>query len=624
MSARARRVLAAAASVVVAGTTLTGCFEEPSAHEAVRDFLVGWQSGDYELAAGRTDGDPAVVRKALEDTRVHLDAASFRFRITSLTQSGEESTADFAAEVDLGENNSLWEYTSKLPLHLVNGVWKVRWSPSVIHPQLKEGQRFAVDPKPELRKQVLDRTGEPLQADTTLYVAGVTPATLGDNAQKAGEQLAALTGFAQDRLLSRIKSAPPSTFVPLVTFGWRKYASIQSKLDDIPGVTVQKQEQPVAPAPPEQIVGRVSALTAEHEQKLGGPQRAGDSVGLSGLQKAYQDYLTGSTQTSVITLDLKTGEQVAELKKWPGRPNAPVETTIDSSIQAAAESALAGTRSATLVAVKARTGEVLAVSASDDLNEEKNALAGKYPAGNAFSIIAAEALLKKGVKPSQPLACPPERSVGGARFEQAGLTASVSQSFQSSFARSCVTALASLARRVSGDDLAKSAADFGIGKPWKLPLKSFSGSVGDLDSDADKAKAIAGQNVEVSPLSMALVAGAVASGTWHPPLLVTKPTTPDPAAEVLPATPPAPVAIDAKVLPALQSMMRSGVRSGSARAAAAAGEPVSGIVAPVTGKSKNQAWFVGWQGDVAVAVLAENADPAAYAGRFFAAIRDPA
>ncbi|GAA2379979.1 penicillin-binding transpeptidase domain-containing protein [Nonomuraea africana] len=609
--------------MAVAGTTLTGCFEEPSAHEAVRDFLVGWQSGDYDLAAGRTDGDPAVVRKALHDARVHLDAASFRFHIRSLTENGGESIADFDAEVDLGENNSLWEYTSRLPLHLVDGVWKVRWSPSVIHPQLKEGQRFAVDPKPEVRRPVLDRTGEPLQADTTLYVAGVTPATLGDNAEKVGEQLAALTGFAQDRLLSRIRSAPPRTFVPLVTFGWRKYASLKSKLDDIPGVTIDEQKQPVAPAPPEQIVGRVSALTAESEQELGGPQRAGDSVGLSGLQKAYQDHLTGSTQTSVITLDLKTGEQVAELKKWPGRPNAPVETTIDSSIQAASETALAGTRSAVMVAVKASTGEVLAVSASDNVKEDK-ALAGKYPAGNAFSIIAAEALLRKGVKPSQRLACPAERTVGGARFEQTGLTAGGTQSFQSSFARSCVTALAALARRVSGDDLDKSAADLGIGKPWKLPLNSFSGKVGDLDSDADKAKAIAGQNVEVSPLAMALVAGAVASGTWHPPLLVTKPPTPDPAAEVLPTTPPAPVALDAKVLPVLRAMMRSGVRSGTAGAAAAGGEPVHGIAAPVTGKSKNQAWFVGWQGDVAVAVLAENADPAAYAGRFFAAVRDPA
>ena len=33
-------------------------------------------------------------------------------------------------------------------------------------------------------------------------------------------------------------------------------------------------------------------------------------------------------------------------------------------------------------------------------------------------------------------------------------------------------------------------------------------------------------------------------------------------------------------------------------------------------------WFVGWQGEVAIAVLAENYDPAAVAGEFFAGLRD--
>ncbi|MEV0829208.1 penicillin-binding transpeptidase domain-containing protein [Nonomuraea rubra] len=610
--------------MTVVGTTLTGCFEEPSAHEAVRDFLVGWQSGDYALAASRTDGDPMVVAKALEDARVHLDAASFRFKIKSLTKNGDESAADFAAAVDLGENNSLWEYTSRLPLRLVDGVWKVRWSPSVIHPQLHEGQRFAVKSVPQVRRSVLDRTREPLQKDTTVYVAGVTPLSLGDKAGKAVERLAGLTGFAQDRMLSRIRSAPPSDFVPLVTFGRVKYRRLEARLTAIPGVTVQEENVLFAPLSPEQIVGTVSALTAETEQKLGGSQRAGDSVGLTGLQKAYQDNLTGSTQTSVVLLDLKTGEQVAELKEWSGRSTVPVETTIDSTIQAAAETALAGTTSAALVAVKASTGEVLAVSASDNLNEEKDGLAGRYPAGTTFSIIAAEALLKKGVKPSQRLACPAERSVGGATFEQAGLTTTATQSFQSNFAKSCVTALASLARRVSADELTRAAADFGIGKPWKLPLKSFSGKIDKLDSDANKARAIAGQNVEVSPLAMALVAGAVAKGTWRPPLLVVKPAMPDSTAVMLPATPPAPVQIDVKTLPVLQAMMRAGVTTGSAAAAASDGEEVSGITAPVTGKGKNQAWFVGWQGDVAVAVIAENANPAAYAGRLFSTLSGPA
>lgn len=615
--------MAATLTLAVAATTLTGCFEEPSPHDAVRDFLVGWQREDYEMAAGRTDGDPATVRKALADAKLDLDAASFRFKIKSLKEEGGQTRADFGVEVDLGENNPLWKYDSALPLHLVGGRWKVKWSPSVLHPQLANGQRFAVDIKPQGRQPIEDRNGDPLQSNATLYVAGVTPGALKADAEKVCEQLATVTGFAQDRLLSRIRSSPPGEFVPLVTFGRTKFRTIEQDLRAINGVVIQQQPQPVSPEAPAQIVGRVSALTADDEQRLGGPQRAGDSVGQSGLQQAYQDHLTGSTQTRVITLDLKTGDEAAELKSWPGRNNGPVSTTIDSSKQRAAEVAVADTKSSALVAVSASTGEVLAV-ATKEMDQGKDALAGKFPAGTAFSIVAADALLGAGKQPSQKLPCSAQRTVGGAEFQQTALTTNggVPKTFLGNFAFGCVTGLASLARLVSATDLAKSADRYGIGVDWKLPLKSFSGALPELKTDAAKAQAIAGQSVEVSPLSMALVAGAVASGTWHPPLLVTDPKSPDATAEVLPSTPPDPRVLSPKVHTALTAMMRAGVTSGNARLAATPGAPVHGVVAGPADARKPLSWFVGWQGDVAIAVLTESGDPAAVAGRFFSGLRN--
>ncbi|GAA2214678.1 penicillin-binding transpeptidase domain-containing protein [Nonomuraea monospora] len=614
---RARRTLAATVTLAVASTTLTGCFEEPSPHDAVRDFLVGWQTEDYDLAAGRTDGDVATVRQALADAKLELDAASFRFKISSISVTGEESKADFHAEVDLGENNPLWQYEGVLPLHLVDGVWKVRWSPSVLHPQLKEGQRFAVATEPRPRQPVVDRDDDPLQSDTVLYVAGVYPNQLGGQAESVVAQLSEVTGYAQDRLLSRVRSSPPDDFVQLVTFGRSRYLSMQAKLEAIDGLEVNPQKQPVEPDAPRQIVGSVSALTPETEQKLGGPQRAGDSVGRNGLQQAYQNYLTGSTETTVITLDLKTGQQVAELKQWSGRQNASVKTTIDRVTQTAAEQAVADTETSALVAVQRDTGEILAVSAKG-LHQERDALAGKFPAGTAFSIVAADALLKKGVSPKQKLACPQERTVGGAKFVYAGQSTGVTTSatLQENFAKGCVTALASLARRVTADELDRSAKAFGVGLPWRLPLKSFSGTLPELSSDADKAKAIAGQNVEMSPLSMALVAAAVGSGTWRPPVLVTSPKSPDPAAETTPAVQPAPVAMDPKVRAALMTMMRAGAAGTPAQAGKGR---VYGVRASA---GSQQGWFVGWQGDVAVAVLTKNYDAAAVAGSFFAGLRN--
>ncbi|MEV6154745.1 penicillin-binding transpeptidase domain-containing protein [Nonomuraea sp. NPDC052129] len=614
---RVRRGLAATVTLAVASMSLTACFEESSPHDAVRDFLVGWQSEDYDLAAGRTDGDRATVRKALSDAKAELDAASFRFKIKSISLAGDQTRADFRAEVDLGENNPLWGYDGVLPLHLVNGQWRVRWSPSVLHPQLKDGQRFAVSTDSNPRQSVVDRNGTPLQRPQFLYVVGVTPSQLGDQAEEVVEQLSAYTGFAQDRLLSRIRSSPPRQFVPLANFGAVRYRELKDRLEKIPQLITRPQKQPVAPDDPKDIVGKVSALTPETEQKLGGPQRAGDSYGQSGLQRAYQDYLTGSTQTRVIILDIKTDNEVAQLKEWPGRKNVPVRTTIDSAKQRAAEVAVAQTETSALVAVDRSTGEILAVG-TKGLNQEKDALAGKFPAGTAFSIVAADALLTAGMKTKQKLACPAERTVGGAHFVTASQVAGASPTFKDNFAKGCVTALASLARRVDATALKKSAEALGIGKDWRLPLKSFSGSLPELTSDADKARAIAGQNVEVSPLSMALVAGAIASGTWHPPVLVTDPKTPDPSTETVAVKPSQPVAVDPKVRTALTAMMLAGATGSPAQAGRG---QVYGVTA-AGDQEKRMGWFVGWQGDVAIAVMAKNYDPAAVAGDFFSGLRD--
>ncbi|MFF5209404.1 penicillin-binding transpeptidase domain-containing protein [Streptosporangium sp. NPDC000396] len=622
MTGKARRTVAAVLALAATVPMLSACFEEPSAHEAVRDFLVGWQTGDYATAARRTDGDEKTVRTALENVKIQLDAASFRFKVKGLRRAADEVEADFEAEVDLGENNPLWEYTGKLPLHLVDGTWKVRWSPSVLHPQLHEGQRFAVDVVPEQRQQILDRTGGALQQEATLFVATVRPATLKDPVAVC-EQLSKVTGFPQDRLLSRIRSAPPNNPVPLVTFGRRTYEKLLDQLKAIEGIEISEERQRLAPDlnAPAQIVGTVTAVTPETELQLGGPQRAGDTVGRSGLQKVYQEYLTGATQTRVITLDVKTKREVAELRKWrPARSTSSVHTTLDLPTQKAANAALLAGTPGMLVAVQASTGEVRAIGSTKEYHQERHALAGRFHPGTIFSIMSVEALLKTRTNLKQKLACPADRSVAGVPFHQATSPAGSAPSIQANFATGCVTALASLARKVDGAELTNSAARFGIDAKWTLPLKTFSGRMRPLASDAAIAKAIAGQNVLVSPLSMALVAGAISSGTWHPPVLVTDPKSPDPSAEAEPPKAPAPIEIDKKTISTLQSLMRMGVTAGSAQSAASAGDPVHGITAAATQGRKPMAWFVGWQGDLAVAVLTESSDPtagAAVAGRFF-------
>ncbi|MFD2355488.1 hypothetical protein ACFSTC_48770 [Nonomuraea ferruginea] len=76
-----------------------------------------------------------------------------------------------------------------------------------------------------------------------------------------------------------------------------------------------------------------------------------------------------------------------------------------------------------------------------------------------------------------------------------------------------------------------------------------------------------------------------------------------------PAPQPPPRQLDPQVREALTAMMRAGAQGTPAQAGSGR---VHGVTSAATGK-ENDAWFVGWQGDLAIAVFTRNYNPAAVA-----------
>jgi len=174
--------------------------------------------------------------------------------------------------------------------------------------------------------------------------------------------------------------------------------------------------------------------------------------------------------------------------------------------------------------------------------------------------------------------------------------------FAIDFARSCNTAFVGLADRVTSNELTQAARAFGIGTRLRLPVAASTGEAPTTSDAVEHAADMIGQGrVLVTPLGMALAAAAVASGQWHPPRLVTKPGQP-PSAGMPPALPRA-------VTADLRQLMRDVVTQGTGTAADLPGVPVYGK----TGTAEfgagtpppTHAWFIGYRGDVAFAVLIE-------------------
>jgi cell division protein FtsI/penicillin-binding protein 2 len=400
-------------------------------------------------------------------------------------------------------------------------------------------------------------------------------------------------------------AAHPTQFVAVMTVpDDANYAqNLRPALYDIPGTQFVRRtaRQGLTPDLNAHIIGSVGPITAEQLKSLGQPYEATDLVGQTGLESAYERQLAGTPGGSVRVVDATT-HTVATPISIPAQPGADVHTTLDPRVQLAAEGALNGvTQPAAIVAMKASTGEVLAAVSRPTATPFNRALAGQYPPGSTFKVITAADLLANGLNPDSPATCPPTISVGGRTFRNFEGEAQPSLPLRRAFAVSCNTAFIGLAAPLTPQSLVSTASQFGFGTDPKMGLAASSGRVPLPSTDLDKAATAIGQaQVQASPLEMCSVAAAVDAGTYHAPRLVGG--APD---DSVPPTP-----LNPTVVTGLRQMMGEVVSAGTGVPAAVPGKPqVSGKTGTAEFGSGNppstHAWFIGFQGDVAFAVLVE-------------------
>ena len=586
----------------------------------MQQFLLAWEQGQYRAAAAMTTGAPKTVITELRTAYRQLDAANLVLSMRRISQQGGNGQAQFNASIDLGRSGAPWQYRGHFALRMIDSTWKIVWSPSVIYPGLRSGYRLAVVTTMPRRAALLDAAGRPLARRTPVYVVGVHPGRL-VSPQRTADKLADVTNLDANQVYGDIVAAPSAQFFELARIRPREYHRLAARLRRVPGLIIKQDRLRLFDTDARQVAGSVGTETAQALRDDGVPYRPGATVGLSGLQLAYQRSLVGTPTTEVVA-ENATGRQVSVLKSWRGSDGKPVRTTIDAATQAAADHAVGSLPgSAAIVAVRASDGKILAVATHKAHRMPAiNALNGRYQPGQAFTIVSTAALVAAGFDVGTRIPCMSQNQVGGRTFKNSPPERALGAQppFSMDFARACGTAFAGLSLRLHPSQLTSAASRFGLGVPWQpaLPLRAFSGSLGSPASVSQLAAASIGAGtVRTSPLGMALVAATVQAGAWHPPILVTSPALP----RLSHAT-----AFSPQVVGALRTLMRGTVTSGDGRAAAVPGAAVFGQVGNVplgrAGHGLRASWFVGYRGNVAFAVLELTRSPltsaAPVAGKF--------
>ncbi|MFD0884920.1 penicillin-binding transpeptidase domain-containing protein [Streptosporangium algeriense] len=346
----------------------------------------------------------------------------------------------------------------------------------------------------------------------------------------------------------------------------------------------------------QQLVGYLDKATAKDVETLGAPYKAGDAIGRGGLQQAFQRSLAGAPATEIQIVG--PGKTAKTLGTIEGHDGQEVRTSLDLRVQRAAADAVRDLKqTASLVAVKPSSGEILAVV--NNQGGFNRALDGNYAPGSTFKAVTAVGLLASGMTPGEKVTCPKDVTVGGLPIRNSHHAGYGTVTLSDAFAHSCNTTFAPLAEeRLGADKLLRAAELFGFNKPLTIGVPATKASFPKAQSGAELAAESFGQGrITASPLVMASVAAALADGTWRPPTLV-------PALKQKAE----PRELPSGVLPGIHRMMSAVVTKGTAKDA--------GLPAGTRGKTgtaefgpqddlKTHAWFMGFRGDLAFAVIVE-------------------
>lgn len=566
-----RRWLVILSVLAVLVGTLSGCFlTKDSPEDTLRSFAEALQRGDVDAAAGLTD-NPAAARTTIKSIFEGMGSTP-KLSVTPDLVDDKKVTGTLDHQWQIRNGNTA--YQTSVVLTETDSGWRVRWQPSVMHRQLRDGQSFSYSDDRAYRTPVLDTNARPLMTWQPVTLISL------DRAQLASANRLALA-------LRPIEPSITTATIRKLFDGNKAPSQTVIRLRDSDLKRVQRN------------IGTIAGVTTTEQGALLSATKALHSPAMAGLEGIWRSAIDATAGWSIQIVD-KAGAPTHLVDSAQTGETSPVRTSLDRDIQAQAQRAVdRERRPAMIVAITPSTGGIVAVAQNDAADRSGAvSLTGLYPPGSTFkTITTAAALASGGVQPTSQVPCPGRTTIEGRTIPNEDEFDLGTVPLPTAFSRSCNTSMGALANKLPADALTSMARRFGIGADYTVPgLTTVTGSVPNADTPALRVENGIGQGtVTVSPFGLALAEASLARGeTVTPTLIEGRGTTGD--------TEPRPIPDD--VVRALRSMMRDTVTRGTA----AALQDIPGLGGKTGtaeyGDNKNpHGWFAGIVGDLAFATL---------------------
>ena len=274
------------------------------------------------------------------------------------------------------------------------------------------------------RGLVYDCNGKPLLFNEATYDLMVIPNQMGRNFDTLG--FCNLTNTDIESFEKRIKAAKKySGYIPTIfdeKITKETYGLLQEQLADFPGFYIQARTIRNYPqANCAQILGYIGEITPELLKK-DDYYKPGDYIGISGLEKSYENELRGKKGVRIIMVDVHSRDMGSYMNgkyDLEAKAGQNLYTYLDIDLQSYAEQLLQNKRGS-VVAIDPKTGGIIAIASSPtydpnllvgrdrtknyfQLISDKNlplfnrALTGRYPPGSTFKPLIGLIGLQEGV-----------------------------------------------------------------------------------------------------------------------------------------------------------------------------------------------------------------------------------
>jgi len=530
---------------------LTACSEEPKPEVAFKEYLSNWEERNYEEMYDQlaTEVKNEVNKQDYVEryTKIYSDIEVDNLKLTFELPNEEE-------EVQIDEDGRT-SFTYSVAMDTIAGPiedeqqatiikekvddesqWRIEWEPTMILPELGEGDEVKLSTSAPTRGEILDRNGQGLAVNGQIVELGLVPEKISEeNKQEVLEEVATRLNTSVESLENKLNASwvRPHYFVPITRVSKDEEEFVRS-VAEIEGVELQEVNSRVYPykEAAANLIGYVAGITAEDLEKLEGKGYSStDMLGKKGLEMVLEDRLRGELGARLYIEKANKDEvTLAETKPVNGEN---IKVAIDIDIQTSLYEQLkeeAGAASA----IHPLTGETLALVTSpsfdpndfvlgistekweelstDPLNPLLNRVGYTYAPGSTFKpITAAIGLENEVITPEQTmdiqgLTWSKDESWGGYKIRRVS-DPGKPVNLRDAFIYSDNIYFARTALEIGSETLVAELKEFGFGEtlPFEYPFYDSKISNEGLSNDILLADTGYGQGeLQMSPLHLAI------------------------------------------------------------------------------------------------------------------------